>query len=88
MPLEQFSALVILLPNIEDAIKKKGAILARPDYATFKGNGDEKPGMKNESGEHNAGKSNNTRNSARASRMGAPLKKNIEATSDEDEGDE
>jgi hypothetical protein len=88
MPVEQFSALIKLLPNIEDAIKKKGEILARPDYGTIKGNGEEKSNMKNESGENIAGKGNNTRNSARAGRLGASLRKNIEATSDEDEGDE
>jgi len=88
MPVEQFSAIAKLLPDIEDAIKKKGEILARPDYWNKSGNGGEKSGMRSVSSDHDGDRGDNTRNSARSSRTGAPSRKNIEATSDEDEGDE
>ena len=88
MPVEQFSAIVKLLPNIEDAIKKKGEILARPDYRNKSGNGREKSDMRSVSSDHDGDRGDKTRNSARSSRTGASLRKNIEATSDEDEGDE
>lgn len=64
MPIDQFSALVSLLPEIEGALKQSGETIPRPAYSG------ESPSGHEESGNQ------------------SPTKQNIDATSDEDEGEE
>ncbi|KAL4916883.1 transcriptional Coactivator p15-domain-containing protein [Aspergillus aurantiobrunneus] len=73
LPIDQFSALLTLLPDIQTALQEKGISTPRPNYvdlgATFDGD-DEEEGSTDE-----------------LSRA-RPSRKNIEATSDEDESEE
>ena len=72
MTLEQYSAFVKLLPQIEVALKKDGASVPRPNYdgdVTLTDDGD--------SVDKNGGQDEG----------GFMKKSNIDATSDEDEGD-
>ncbi|RHZ58476.1 transcriptional coactivator p15/PC4 family protein [Aspergillus thermomutatus] len=70
LPIDQFSVLVTLLPDIEMALKESGEFVPRPDYpqANKKLNGDD---------------SNEADHSAE-SEVKDSMKKNIEATSEED----
>ncbi|GFF56808.1 putative RNA polymerase II transcriptional coactivator [Aspergillus udagawae] len=70
LPIDQFSALVTLLPDIEMALKESGEFVPRPEYpqANEKANGDD---------------SNETDQSAE-SESPYSMKKNIDATSEED----
>ncbi|EAW18369.1 transcriptional coactivator p15/PC4 family protein [Aspergillus fischeri NRRL 181] len=70
LPIDQFSVLVTLLPDIEMALKESGEFVPRPDYpqANKKPNGDD---------------SNETDHSAEFESKYS-MKKNIEATSEED----
>lgn len=67
MQMDQFSTLISLLPDIEEALKENGESLPRPIY-----------GRDNPSGHDDGEQSSNQ----------SPSKHNIEATSDEDEGEE
>lgn len=69
--MDQFSSLIRRLPEIEEVLLQKGESVPRPSYAEGKSEHDKK--------ENAAGDSRNT-----GSTVG---KKNIEATSDEDEGE-
>ncbi|KAJ5295188.1 hypothetical protein N7508_010009 [Penicillium antarcticum] len=66
LPMDQFSALITLLPRLEQALKEIGETLPRPTYLGTPSEGDTQ--------EH----SDSNR---------SPSKQNIEATSDEDEGE-
>ncbi|KAJ5178942.1 hypothetical protein N7492_002152 [Penicillium capsulatum] len=66
MSVDQFAALVTLLPDIEQALSQKGVAVPRPDYSGVSGHSD---------GDGNQDKAS------------SPSKQNIEATSDEDEGE-
>lgn len=41
MSLDQFSALIKLLPEIEQVLQKQGESLPRPEYSGFAGQGDD-----------------------------------------------
>ncbi|KAL2824685.1 transcriptional Coactivator p15-domain-containing protein [Aspergillus cavernicola] len=73
MPIDQFSTLLNLLPDIETALKEKGVTIPRPNYddlGTIPNGDDGDDDSTDElSGAH-------------------PSRKNIEATSDEDESEE
>ncbi len=71
MPMDQFSAFVELLPQIEKELTKKGEKVPRPLYDGVK----EEGGVEEEADSDEDGEN------------GAPKKSNIEATSDEDEED-
>lgn len=73
LPIDQFSALLALLPDIETALQEKGVSIPRPDYVELGANSDGDDGEKGLTDELSG---------ARPSRM------NIEATSDEDESEE
>lgn len=73
MTLEQFNALVALLPSLEDAVKEKGGVIIRPEYGAANNDNDE---VEMEEEEEQAAKRSNV----------SP-EKNIEATSDESEED-
>ncbi|EAW06263.1 transcriptional coactivator p15/PC4 family protein [Aspergillus clavatus NRRL 1] len=74
LPIDQFSSLVTLLPDIETALRESGQFISRPDYGGDDGQADEVP-----------------RDGTEPS-MGADVvyssRKNIDATSDEDESEE
>ncbi|KAI9810400.1 MAG: hypothetical protein M1827_006286 [Pycnora praestabilis] len=84
LPIEQFSTLVTILPELEAHLKDKGLDVARPAYeksdrsyagvAEFDNEGDEEQTQRKDG--------NSRREDA------SPKKKNFEATSEEDEGDE
>ena len=69
MPVEQFSTLVTLLPEIEATLSKAGELLSRPDYSSVESTA-------------RAGKA------ADGPDESLSPKKNIEATSEEDESEE
>ncbi|KKK13851.1 hypothetical protein P175DRAFT_0518107 [Aspergillus ochraceoroseus IBT 24754] len=74
LPIDQFSTLLTLLPEIESALKEGGESIPRPNYAHNSGPSSEgDDGDVGSSGEHSE-----TR----------PSRKNIDATSDEDESEE
>ncbi len=78
MPLDQFSALIDLLPHIETVLKAKGAELPRPDYQGLPPADDAKNGedlAEDESKDQVPEGDNEV------------VKKNFEATSDEDDVD-
>lgn len=75
MPIDQFSSLVTLLPEIEIALKENGESLPRPDYSS----------VAIQSDESGAGVQ---REPSGRRKDAASSKKNIEATSEEDEGEE
>ncbi|KAJ5770770.1 uncharacterized protein N7511_002821 [Penicillium nucicola] len=66
LPMDQFSTLITLLPQLEQALKDSGEILPRPAYL----------------GTPSEGETQDHSDSNRS-----PSKQNIEATSDEDEGE-
>jgi hypothetical protein len=71
MPIDQFSAFVELLPQIEKELVRKGEAVPRPHYdrpvkEDGEGKGESLPDVDDDNG--------------------GPKKSNIEATSDEDEG--
>lgn len=68
MPIDQFSALTKLLPEIEQALKEKGESLPRPVYSGGTGQSD---GASDEAHE-------------KTGKGASPSKQNIEATSDEE----
>ncbi|KAF7119106.1 hypothetical protein CNMCM5793_008845 [Aspergillus hiratsukae] len=70
LPIDQFSVLVTLLPDIETALQESGEFVPRPEYpqANEKPNGDD---------------SDETGHGAESQSEDSP-KKNIEATSEED----
>ncbi|KAL4880509.1 transcriptional Coactivator p15-domain-containing protein [Aspergillus karnatakaensis] len=73
LPIEQFSTLMTILPDIEGALKEKGVTVPRPDYTEAGPNSDGDDGVEDSTDELS----------------GAPTsRKNIEATSDEDESEE
>lgn len=89
MTLEQFNALIELLPNIEEVVQQKGGTLVRPEYKT--GNGaaedqgeEEEPNEEEIEGEVEAKEENDEE--ARPAEKAK--KQNIEATSDEEESEE
>lgn len=69
MSVEQFTALINILPDIEQALSEKGVSVPRPDYSGVSG--------QSEDGDGNQDKAGSPSN-----------KQNIEATSEEDEGEE
>lgn len=69
MPVDQFAALVKLLPDIEQALEKQGESLPRPEYSNMTG---QTAGGSDEELEGNQDKE------------ASPSKQNIEATSDEE----
>ncbi|KAI9707358.1 MAG: hypothetical protein M1836_000318 [Candelina mexicana] len=79
MPLEQFNALIDLLPHIETVFKKKGVELPRPCYNILPGEKDAKGG--------DGPAEEEPKNQLIKNENGAS-KKNFEATSEEDEGAE
>lgn len=68
MPIDQFSAFVKLLPDIEQALKEQGESLPRPVY----------PGATNRS-DHASDEDHD-----KPAKSASPSKQNIEATSDEE----
>ncbi|KAI9724754.1 MAG: hypothetical protein M1812_000029 [Candelaria pacifica] len=79
MPLEQFNALIDLLPHIETVLKGKGVELPRPDYEGLPSGGDAEDGEEQAVDDF---KDQDVKDENGAS------KKNFEATSEEDEGGE
>ncbi|KAL4806962.1 transcriptional Coactivator p15-domain-containing protein [Aspergillus unguis] len=73
LPIDQFSSLLNLLPEIEAALQEKGVSIPRPDYGDQGAN----------SNGYNRGEDSTDELSA-----AQPSRKNIEATSDEDESEE
>lgn len=73
MPIDQYSTLLTLLPEIESTLNEKGVAVPRPDYATLNSKSDAGNSEEDSTDELSA---------AHHSR------KNIEATSDEDECEE
>ncbi|KAL4903740.1 hypothetical protein BDW74DRAFT_38956 [Aspergillus multicolor] len=73
LPIDQFSALLTLLPGIEIALQEEGVAIPRPNYANQGTNSD-----------GDEGDDDSTDELSRA----RPTRKNIEATSDEDESEE
>lgn len=71
MPVDQFSALVKLLPDIEQALRQQGETLPRPVYSGAAGQPDD--GSEEEQ--------------IKPGKASSPSKQNIEATSDEDESE-
>lgn len=78
MPMDQYAALVILLPEIEGALKESGQSVPRPNYADANEQSD---------GNEQSEEENDDNQGESSSNPDAPTspKKNIEATSDEDE---
>lgn len=68
MPIDQFSAFIKLLPDIEQALKEKGESLPRPVYSS---DTDQPDNASDE--EHD-----------KTAKSASPSKQNIEATSDEE----
>lgn len=82
MPMDQYAALVRLLPHIEAVLEGKGELVPRPDYESGgRGEGD---------GAGEGGGGVEEKVESRGSRGGdgeeVDEKKNFEATSEEDEG--
>lgn len=73
MPMDQFSALITFLPEIEAVLKEARESIPRPDYTGASNLSDESDEARGDSG----GDSED-----------ASARKNIDATSDEDEEDE
>ncbi|KAL4986858.1 transcriptional Coactivator p15-domain-containing protein [Aspergillus falconensis] len=73
LPIDQFSALLTLLPEIETALQEKGVSVPRPNYIDQGTNSD---------GDDKEEDSTDELSRAR------PSRKNIEATSEEDENEE
>ncbi|KAL4781917.1 transcriptional Coactivator p15-domain-containing protein [Aspergillus varians] len=73
LPIDQFSGLLTLLPDIEAALQEKGVSVPRPNYV----------GLHTKSGGDN-GEDDSTDDLSES----RPSRKNIEATSDEDESEE
>lgn len=76
MPIEQFSSLVTLLPDIELILKDSGVSVPRPEYACRHSIPIQ---------DHNEASGGGGDNGLGASRL---PRKNIEATSEEDESEE
>jgi hypothetical protein len=72
LPIDQFSSLVTLLPEIEIALQEKGLSIPRPNYI--------------DQGTNTGG--NDKKDSTDGLPMARPSRENIEATSDEDENEE
>jgi hypothetical protein len=68
MTLDQFSSLIKLLPDIEQAVQQHGESLPRPAYTGAVGQADAEDGEEQ----------------SENSKVASPSKQNIEATSDED----
>lgn len=66
--MEQFTSLINILPDLEQALSQKGVSVPRPDYSGISGQSDDKDGNQD--------------------KAASPSKQNIEATSEEDEGEE
>ncbi|KAL3456321.1 transcriptional Coactivator p15-domain-containing protein [Aspergillus heterothallicus] len=73
LPVEQFSALLTLLPDIEAALKEKGVPIPRPNYVEQVATSDVDEEEEDSTDELSAP---------------GPTRRNIEATSDEDEEEE
>lgn len=73
MPMDQFSSFITVLPEIEAVLRESGQTIPRPDYAGVGSAPDESDGSEEDSGDDS---------------KDAASRKNIEATSDEDEEDE
>ncbi|CEL01548.1 hypothetical protein ASPCAL01129 [Aspergillus calidoustus] len=73
LPTDQFSALVALLPDIETALQEKGVSISRPNYAGQRAT---------------FGADEEEEDSTDELSAPGPTRKNIEATSDEDEEEE
>lgn len=83
MTVEQYSAFVEVMPQIEEALKKKGEAIPRPNYGASHADaldGDQEE-PENQQDELDA------EDMTRKAKNGKRTKANIEATSDEDEGD-
>ncbi|KAL2811167.1 transcriptional Coactivator p15-domain-containing protein [Aspergillus granulosus] len=72
LPVDQFSALMTLLPDIETALQEKGVSVPRPNYT----------------GQGAASGGDEEEDSTDELSAPGPTRKNIEATSDEDEDEE
>lgn len=84
MPMDQYAALVRLLPHIETVLKEKGEMVLRPDYeSSGQGEGDGE-------GEDEGGGGIEGKGEGKGLRGGeggeVDERKNFEATSEEDEG--
>ncbi|KAL4997775.1 transcriptional Coactivator p15-domain-containing protein [Aspergillus recurvatus] len=73
LPIDQFSALLTLLPEIETALQEKGVSIPRPNYTNQGTNSDIDYKEEDPTGELSRAR---------------PSRENIEATSDEDETEE
>jgi hypothetical protein len=83
MTMEQYSALVELMPQIETALEKQGEKIPRPNYETTA-----RDAPAEDQGEEQDEGSEAEEDSRKAkSKNGKRRKANIEATSDEDEDD-
>jgi hypothetical protein len=76
MPMDQYAALVRLLPQIEVVLKGKGELVPRPDYESGEGEGGGGVEEKKAEGKGSRGGDGGE----------VDEKKNFEATSEEDEG--
>ncbi|KAL4949147.1 PC4-domain-containing protein [Aspergillus filifer] len=74
LPIDQFSALLTLLPEIESALQEKGVPVPRPSYVDV--------------GTGSGGNDEDLLDKIDELSESCPSKKNIEATSDEDESEE
>ncbi|KAI1938301.1 hypothetical protein LOZ57_006370 [Ophidiomyces ophidiicola] len=72
LTLEQFNALIGILPDLEDAVRQKGDTIDRPEYCSLATNNNDDDEMQEVGGEHVGDKNKVT------------PEKNIEATSEED----
>ncbi|KAA6413355.1 MAG: RNA polymerase II transcriptional [Lasallia pustulata] len=79
LPVDQFSAIIKLLPHIESVLKDKGIEVARPVYDAAGGDGDEKGEEEKE--EIDEGETGKAQEKAG---KGTKRKKNFEATSEEE----
>lgn len=84
MTIEQFSALVELMPLIEKTLEKKGERIPRPNYDSA---AKDPPAGDHEEQEHEESEAEAPTENVKAKVQNGKRKKaNIEATSDEDEG--
>lgn len=85
MPVEQYSALVELMPRIEKALEKKGEKIPRPMYGEDEE--DDAAVRPEEQQEEENGEVDEAEKVEVKAKNGKRKKSNIEATSDEDEED-
>jgi len=88
MPMDQYAALVRLLPHIETVLKEKGEMVPRPDYESSGQGEGEGEGDGEGEGEAGGGGGIEGKGESKGSRGGergeVDERKNFEATSEED----